>query len=562
MAGDDDAEQPAAEGEKGEEEEEEEGPILPEGLWDEVEEGEVPQRQRILEVLCPKPGEDEQPRDVIIKNLLELREKAAKAQFREYLWADVEVRQAVVTRSRGPDPDAPKASLYNEGPEIPDEGIRTVALGVLVNFATAASCRRAMAHDPNIREALLMGAQKIAADLPQGDILRARGFIGLIGLTLVMAVHPKDDEAFGGRMIIDHLLTGVEEGMPTHVKAGVLGTLWSLALSEEADPVAIWRFRYLRDAVIEHATIGQDAHVREQALGLLWALACCDANREAIWDYDDARLVLIEALPPTWSPRPKVKKEINEDEEDLDALLEDSDDDVELGPDGLPLPPPKYAQSPELRLKAIRTMQCLASVKALREDLWADEEVAVPLMDCTRPTECHDIRAASLRVFYELALSYDNQLPMWGAGLHDLFETASQDTNYCKKDRRKWSETAKRIVEGAEWAQWWAEKEQREEEMDPTNCAKKAVAAAVREGIEEEEQLKAAAQEAFQKASEALGLEEEEAEEVAEVWIETEEAQAAIEETIAATKAAMEEEEAAGEAGNDSAAAEAAAAGS
>eukprot|EP00927_Polykrikos_kofoidii_P076779 TRINITY_DN73805_c0_g1_i1.p1 TRINITY_DN73805_c0_g1~~TRINITY_DN73805_c0_g1_i1.p1 ORF type:complete len:502 (-),score=120.46 TRINITY_DN73805_c0_g1_i1:144-1649(-) len=428
--------------------------ILPDGLWNEVAPEETPERQAIIEgVAQSKPREDR------VKALLLLRGKAMNADFREALWADEEIRTLLITCARGPDPDAPQKSLYSDGPEMPDEGVRAVALGAIIHLSAAEANRNDMAADPKVREVVMMGMQVFAADEEQSEFLRQRGFMSLVAVILAGACSPGDEEHDGQKMF-DHAMLGFNKELPTRTRAGVLGTLWSLTLSGKADAKAFWKFRPIREAIRKVAAPGENPVVRENALGFLWALTTKEENRVPMWEDEEVRQVLLESVPPTFVPRPS---EEESELDELDLLLADSDSEEgeaggsAVGEDADEQVDRTY-QSVEIRTKALRALACLASEVANREPMWNHEPLAVALLDAASETEAAEVRASAIAALLQLGMCYENQLPMYGAGVHSVLALAAEDSTLqkilTKQERQSCGISALRIVEGAEWREW------------------------------------------------------------------------------------------------------------
>jgi len=439
-------------------------------LWNDEEE-----RGRIIEAASNKENEKE----VRVGAILELRGKAMDSNNREMLWEDEEVRALIIECSRGPDPNAPKKSLYSEGPEVPDEALRMVALSTMCQLSQSSVCRRAIADDPKASEAIIMAVGKYAVEAEQSYELRQRGFIALTGVCLAGTCSRdawKDPVTEGGGTdVFDAMLLGFKSDMPEIVRSGVVGTIWSLVCQNDTSPVAVWKYKPLREAVVACAMPGEPFEVRENALGLLWGLATCEDNREAMWTHEYCQAVLVQSVPPTFAPKAEEEEEVDEytkmmaglevEEEEVD---EEADDPVEGEEEGEQDEEKKLEdpQTAPVREKALCAITALAAEKSLREAIWSAKKLGPALLDCTKKTEPPPLRAAAIRCLLELGVCYENQLSMYGAGVPEILTEAAADKTLplSSLERRSCKFSVERIDEGAEWAATIAAEEKAEKD--------------------------------------------------------------------------------------------------
>lgn len=442
-----------------------EGPVLALELW--PDEGE---RGKMLEDV-----DKEQEKEVRMQAFLQLRGKATVQEHRQALWDDEQIRAVVIEYARGPDPDAPQKSMYDDGPEIPDEDVRVVCLGIMVQLSVAAVVRAAMANDPAVITCLLMAPPSVAAGEEQSEWLRQRGWLALVGVAVAGACSTRyERKAPGGNDVTDGLLLGLSstEKMIPSVRSALLGCFWTVAMSEEVDRRAMWKYTPLRDAAILCAEPGEPCSVRENALGLLWAIAVYDSCRVVMWSYEGARTVLIKSATRTWMPKdPEVEDKLVDPLADMLADSEEEKEEGEEEEDALKPQP----QPPEVRARALSALAALAAEEENREAMWTCKPLAVALLEAMELTEAVNVRCAAIAVLNELSLRYENQLPMYGADVHTLFAAVAADEAFPAKERRICRYGAPRIQEGAELAMSWIK---HEEELAAAAAAAAAAEAA------------------------------------------------------------------------------------
>jgi hypothetical protein len=229
--------------------------------------------------------------------------------------------------------------MYNEGPEIPDEGVRAVALGIIAQLAQCDTVRLAMSLDHALCTAVLMAPPEIAAEEPQPDFVRQRGWFALCSIVIAGACSKNYEREDGGTDAADGLILGLQEEQAPIVRAGIFGALWSTALTPEVDRRGLWQYQPLREAMLTSTAPGVPSLVRQQAMGLLWALTAYPPNRELIWHDREARDMIIKGAAETWDPVfVKVDYDAEEKEEEepvKDEPEADSDNDKsEKGDEG------------------------------------------------------------------------------------------------------------------------------------------------------------------------------------------------------------------------------------
>eukprot|EP00928_Gymnodinium_smaydae_P048338 TRINITY_DN322_c3_g1_i1.p1 TRINITY_DN322_c3_g1~~TRINITY_DN322_c3_g1_i1.p1 ORF type:complete len:562 (-),score=171.98 TRINITY_DN322_c3_g1_i1:61-1533(-) len=398
-----------------------------------------------------------------------LREKAMVVELREELWNDEDVRSLLIVLTRGPDPDAPRKSLYNDGPEIPDEEVRQVALGIIFHLSLSAPNRRSMARDAAVVEAVLMGTTKLAAEQEQSEPLRRRALMALVGIALAGGCAGEFTDERGKNDVCDGLIRGLATEFPPETRADVLGTLWSTALSAEVDLHALWKYTPLREATIECAKVGEPACVRENALALLWTMSNTDRNRTLMWEHEALKDIILKGVPPSWVPEPEEEEE--EEEDELAKMLADTESEEEEPPpaaaDGVEGEAagedeededegPKVPQPADVRIRALRVLEGMAEEPLLREEMWSYKPLATAVLDATDPDEALEIRSAALAVLLQLAMCYANQLPMFGSGVHEIFAEGKDDVGLPKLQRASCEASEVRVMEGFAWAEWEA----------------------------------------------------------------------------------------------------------
>lgn len=420
----------------------------------------------------------EKPQVDRLQALLGLRSQAMVPELRDQIWDDEEVRLALTNLTRGPDPKAPRKSLYSDGPEIPDEAVRTVALGIVNQLQASASLCTRMGRDADLTEGVLMGTTVLdAAGNVQTSFLRHRSWMALTGIALAGGCAGKfvieERPGEGSNVVCDGLLFGVDMSLPETTRAETFGTIWSMALAHEVDVAALWTYERLRKAVVANALIDAPLAVRENAMGLLWALATSDFNQPNMWADRPTREAVVLGIPPTWQPKLKEEEEMDE----MDKMLADSesegDEDEEADDEIEPQPQPT-----NLRIRALRTVECWASEPELRHEMWMYRPLAIALMGAAEKEEPLAVRSTALQVLLALGLCYANHLHMFGAEVQDIFTDAEADEELPEKLRYSCRCSAERIEEGAAWAAWEAAAEVTEKLHGPEQPAEKAAAEA------------------------------------------------------------------------------------
>ncbi|CAJ1384245.1 unnamed protein product [Effrenium voratum] len=117
-------------------------------------------------------------REERLEALMQVRGHALQQQNCWPLWADEQVRRAVLDAIQAPDPERGKSLYTEEGPPPNHPSVRTAACGVLVQLAMDEAVREEMAQDTLVRESLVEALQveaeeaeeaKEAEETPEGD---------------------------------------------------------------------------------------------------------------------------------------------------------------------------------------------------------------------------------------------------------------------------------------------------------------------------------------------------------------------------------------------------------
>ncbi|CAJ1354474.1 unnamed protein product, partial [Effrenium voratum] len=119
----------------------------------------VSDRHMFLQKVRRDLGHRDKEREERLEALMQVRGHALQQQNCWPLWADEQVRRAVLDAIQAPDPERGKSLYTEEGPPPNHPSVRTAACGVLVQLAMDEAVREEMAQDTLVRESLVEALQ-------------------------------------------------------------------------------------------------------------------------------------------------------------------------------------------------------------------------------------------------------------------------------------------------------------------------------------------------------------------------------------------------------------------
>lgn len=366
--------------------------------------------------------------------LLEFRDKAQATANRDDLWADIQIRAALLACAAPPDPNYGKNPFGDEESEPPSDTVRTLATTILLCLAGSTSVRRDMAVSSDVRNTLVGNA---AHDRP--TLLRHRTFMTLSNLAIDgLLTDPSDDHipsrpptpvacevcglipcvCFAGEKedhssdleVFHAWMNGLEVKESASLREHILGSLSTVSASCTVDAWKMWGNRKLRSSVVANAAMDQPMDVRSSALSALWAFSACDHIQARMWDEKSVRDVLMTCA------------------------------EARVGQPG-----ESVAQPAMLRNKALCTMENLATMNVNRNPMWRNGRAARVLLQAV--SDGGMLRSNSLRVLVELTKCWDNLARMVHSGVLEMMAAAVDDASLDKKERRNCAFAYERLQE-------------------------------------------------------------------------------------------------------------------